>query len=279
MQRYRGPALVEAPLDPGIPGADIWAISEGDGTRSLRLPWETEAEHAAALRSARTAGPPGPGRRGGPKRGPKRGRPGFAGWASRRADGTQLDRKALGYEDGLRRAGLEVMGHVLAQNSRTKYDPAMVHFTTCTVLHRARDSPGLSAPTGSRARQEEVQLLLEFIYDQGHPRLLRRRHTTVENKLFAIKWKHVMAGLPGPLRETPMLRAAIRGLRRMQGDRPPELPVTVEVLEFIHGVLDQNRTDHQVLWADLVTAFGFLLLIGENAADDRGRVREDHILT
>lgn len=103
---------------------------------------------------------------------------------------------------------------------------------------------------GTEARRAEVGLLTDFVADQGL--LLGRRYTTVEAKLYGIKWCHLARGLADPLREAPLVKLALRGLRRIQGDRPCKLPVTVGMLQHIRRYLDPFRAEHKVLWAALM---------------------------
>lgn len=285
--RYDGPTLQEEALARGSQRPGLWFVPSNEEAWNLRLPDETPEEYERARGQPTTpwravAGALGCGRAGGrgaseagARGGGARPQGGAGGrssggawrWDSRRADGTLLDRQAPGYEDELA-AGVEaVLGLVHAETTQSKYERAYRHWQTfCRQRGRSHI---LGAASGTEARREEVQLLLEFVVDQGW--LLGRRHTTVEGKLYAIKYCQVIQGLPDPLREAPVLKAALKGLRRAQGDRPSKLPVTVGMLEHIRSYLDLERRDHLVLWAALITAYGFLLRIGEYAADLDGR--------
>jgi len=117
-------------------------------------------------------------------------------------------------------------------------------------------------------RAKEVALLLEFVADQGI--VLGRRYTTVEQRLAGVRWMHIMSVFQDPLQEAPVLKYAIKALKREQGASQPKMPVTYDMLEHLLARVDLRGLEHRTLWVGALMGFCFLLRSSEFLADARG---------
>lgn len=265
LEAYQGPAISEVPVVAEMRGERMWFMPTEWEQRELRLPGETDEDYSDRLHTGDAMRAP---------LGPVRGRPaGGRDWSRRiqGEEGGELDRSADTYLPRLARAVDMLWLASLAKTSATKYGYDWKHWEAyCLDRHI---SPWL---TGTD-RRADIQLLLEFVADAGV--LLGRRYTTVEGKLCAIRWYHLQAGLGNPLADTPAIKAALRGLKRRQGETQPKLPVTIEALRRIRGSLDMRNRDHVVKWAAIITAFLFMLRASEYLADDSGRFDAEKGLT
>ena len=108
-----------------------------------------------------------------------------------------------------------------------------------------------------------------FVVDQGW--IHRMKYNTVEGKLAAIRWAHIKAGFGDPTANAPLVKYAIKALKRIQGEDAPKQPVTPAMLRAARGLLDRSKAHGCALWAALLMGFGFLMRAGEYLAyDDQG---------
>ena len=110
---------------------------------------------------------------------------------------------------------------------------------------------------------DEEELLL-YIVHVGVT--LQRAPGTVKQRLFSIRQMQIVAGFVDPLAGKRRLWMAVKGLTRRWGGSRRKLPTTPAMLRWIRRQLSpETKPDDAVLWAALVTAFFFLMRIGEYA--------------
>ena len=161
----------------------------------------------------------------------------------------------------------------LAQGTRHSYSTGW-HQWTLFLKARGRDPVLLGKSAGERHDDEE--LLLDFIV---HLALyMHRAAGTIQQRLFAVRYYHLVGGLEDPLKDKGRVWFALGGLRRLQGGRPRKRPVTRRMLRWLARRLQGGTFDEQVLLAAILTAFFFLLRAGEYVSVDGKPWNADRIL-
>lgn len=211
----------------------------------------------ASSAGLREAASEGGGHPGGESRGP-----GPRSWARRAADGRQVNRSSLEYERTLRVLRAETLALALAESSSAKYRAAWQHWI---VFCEDRGRPHL---LDGANRGADIDVLVDFVVDQC--RILGRTPGTVEGKLCAVRWYHLQAGLPDPLREAALVKMAIKGARRLAGAASHKLPVTRDMLLLIRRSLPAGARDSLVQWGGVIMGFAFMLRASEYLADAYG---------
>ena len=266
------------------------------GAFSLRLPWETEDQFRSLLSgtSAAGSGPIFGGRAGGTgwsttassvlglevtpaaavtssSYAPFGGRTGGTfSWARRCMDGTQVDRQSPAYHEDLHRAKRQLLELNLAQSSHKKYQADWRHYVIfCEDMGRP---PFL---TGAN-RAGDIDHMLDFVADQGG--VLGRKYNTVDGRLQAIRWVHVTAGYPDPLEDAPVLKYAIKALKRTQGAAHPKMPATFPMLELLAASVDLQCLEHRTVWTGLLMGFCFLMRASEYLAGNDGSWDMDKVV-
>ena len=100
------------------------------------------------------------------------------------------------------------------------------------VLYRqaAGKTPFLYARHYAERRQDEDDLLDYVIH---LARVMGRQDGTIRQKLFAIRYAHLVEGLPDPLLHRTRLWAALGGIHRWQGAARRKHPVTPRMLKWL----------------------------------------------
>lgn len=178
-----------------------------------------------------------------------------------------IDRRDPQYLHRLLAARTSLLDAALADSTQTKYWRSWAHFGD--FCRDTGKSPWL---TGAD-RPAELETLLLFVVDQGIIHGLR--HNTIGGKLAAIRWAHLKAGLPDPTAKAPLVRYAVRALRRMQGEGVPKQPVTPDMLRSAMRSLDTTSLRGATVWAGLNMAFGFLMRASEYLAFDGDGLFDD----
>ena len=110
---------------------------------------------------------------------------------------------------------------------------------------------------------EEENRLLEFVTRQA--RWLRRTAGTIRTKLLAIKFYHLVAGLPDPLADRPRVWMLVEGIQRNLGAPPRKKFTRLAHLKWAMQRYWHDRNDLFVVSAAVALAWFFLLRGGEYA--------------
>ena len=190
--------------------------------------------------------------------------PPFASTAIRsRRKGRQLWTPAFASQVGRVADHLVVSG--VAEKTAAKYEGGFRDFVAYTDnISRDTEQQWPIMLDGSDPRREEDHLL-RFVAYQGW--LLGLSHSTVSGKLAAIRWQHVVEGLPNPLEGKLRLRAALRKLKKMKGDGHSKLPVTADMLQHVKRSMDMTNNRDVTVWAALCFGWFFCLRQSEYLAD------------
>ncbi|CAK0861117.1 unnamed protein product [Prorocentrum cordatum] len=137
-----------------------------------------------------------------------------------------------------------------------------------------RQAQGLSPWLPGRDREERLadeEALINFAVLLA--RVVGRTEGTIKQKLFAVRYAHLVAGYSDPLLHRGRLWSTLARLKRWQGpETKRKKPVTPAMLEWLRGFLQQEaklpEEDAVVIWAAIVTAFFFLLRASEYLLQD-----------
>jgi len=186
--------------------------------------------------------------------------------AARRLVNDEAVRPQLGgptYNADREQAKFSFLMAKLATGTRHGYDGAWKQWSWfCRA--RGRD-PFLLGETRTERKGDE-ELLLDFMVHLV--RYFHRTEGTVKAKLFGIRYHHLVEGLADPLLEKGRVWLALGGIKRLGGPEERQLPVTIEMIEWLRGHLAGEDPDSAVCWAAITTAFFFLLRAGEYVAVD-----------
>ena len=183
---------------------------------------------------------------------------------------------AAAYEDQSRRAGGRADGDYgatmqslvdaavvasVARGTRATYSVAWRQWSTfCRIRGK---SPILVGKTREEIRAEEEELLLFMVHLYNN---LHRAHGTIRTKLLGVRSQHVMLGEADPLAGKPRIWMALNGIEKWQGPGKRKLPVTVQMLRRIRGMLDPvGKADDAALYLCIMLGFFFMMRIGEYA--------------
>jgi hypothetical protein len=94
-------------------------------------------------------------------------------------------------------------------------------------------------------------------------------YRTVRSYLYGVRSAHIDLGLEDPIRGKHQLHRLLRGIKRMQGVKPPmeRFPVTLQVLETLYTQVDWERHDDAMLFCAWSAAVFGLLRSGEFCVD------------
>ncbi|CAK0834605.1 unnamed protein product, partial [Prorocentrum cordatum] len=133
---------------------------------------------------------------------------------------------------------------------------------------------GLSPWLPGRDREERLadeEALINFAVLLA--RVVGRTEGAIKQKLFAVRFAHLVAGYSDPLLHRGRLWSTLAGLKRWQGpETKRKKPVTPAMLERLRGFLQQEAKLPEegavVIWAAIVMAFFFLLRASEYLLQD-----------
>ncbi|CAK0889362.1 unnamed protein product [Prorocentrum cordatum] len=163
---------------------------------------------------------------------------------------------------------MEAMLQKLSEGTRAGYEGGW------RLWVAVRQAQGLSPWLPGRDREERLadeEALINFAVLLA--RVVGRTEGTIEQKLFAVRYAHLVAGYSDPLLHRGRLWSTLAGLKRWQGpETKRKKPVTPAMLEWLRGFLQQEaklpEEDAVVIWAAIVTAFFFLLRASEYLLPD-----------
>ncbi|CAK0827211.1 unnamed protein product [Prorocentrum cordatum] len=126
-----------------------------------------------------------------------------------------------------------------------------------------RQAQGLSPWLPGRDREERLADEEALINFAG----------TIKQKLFAVRYAHLVAGYSDPLLHRGRLWSTLAGLKRWQGpETKRKKPVIPAMLEWLRALLQHEaklpEEDAVVIWAAILTAFFFLLRASEYLLQD-----------
>lgn len=153
----------------------------------------------------------------------------------------------------------------LAEATAAKYNAGFRDFGEFTERMCADHPRSWSAFLDGTDQRKDEDHLLHFVAYQGW--LLGLAPGTVQGKLNAIRWQHVIEGLPNPLEGKTRLKSAMKKLKKLRGDSHSKLPVTADMLRHIRGTLDFSVAEDVTLWAALMFGWFFCLRQSEYLAD------------
>ncbi|CAK0837287.1 unnamed protein product [Prorocentrum cordatum] len=128
---------------------------------------------------------------------------------------------------------------------------------------------GIGCPcSASQAARERRRNVRRKGLALGSQDVIARTEGAIKQKLFAVRYAHLVAGYSDPLLHRGRLWSTLAGLKRWQGpETKRKKPVTPAMLEWPRGFLQQEaklpEEDAVVIWAAVVTAFFFLLRASE----------------
>ena len=127
---------------------------------------------------------------------------------------------------------------------------------------RARErNPYLRGKGTEGELAEEEQRLLEFASHQA--KWLHRAAGTIRSKLLAVKFYHLVAGLPDPLGNRPRVWMLVEGIQRHMGATVRKKFTKSEHLRWALWRYWHASNDEFVVFAALVVGWFFLLRGGE----------------
>ncbi|CAE8601345.1 unnamed protein product, partial [Polarella glacialis] len=150
----------------------------------------------------------------------------------------------------------------LAEGTRSSYVSGWKHwvwFRSGTKL-----GPYLEGETMAEKKADESWLLWFVVFLAS---VMAKSEGTIRQKLFALRYAHLIAAYPDPLANKTRLWAALAGIKRNGKTVKRKLPVTPEMLLWIWKYLDESEGrsewDKASLWCALVVAWFFLLRASE----------------
>jgi hypothetical protein len=119
-----------------------------------------------------------------------------------------------------------LLGSCIAESSRGSYDGAFKHWLEWRTLR------GSSIWLDESAEDVEDELL-KFVAHRGM--VLGYAHGTVHVMLNSIRHQHMLNRKGNPLEDRPLVRMAMKGLKRLQGGVVRKVPATVVLLKLAIG--------------------------------------------
>jgi hypothetical protein len=153
--------------------------------------------------------------------------------------------------DPLREARTTLIMRSIGANSSTTYASAFKHWTMWRML---RGSPLYLNGRDLNADQNELVSFVAFkglVFNYGHG--------TVHVMLYALRFHHLAAGMGDPLCDKPLLKIAMKGLKKIQGGPRRKIPASMDIIRSAAASLDQNSWDGLIMTIALVMMFLFLM--------------------
>ena len=91
---------------------------------------------------------------------------------------------------------------------------------------------------------------------------------TIQGKLYGIRYHLIDCGLPDPLKDKPLLKRVLKGMKKQSRKTVRKLPVTPAMVKYVINSVDHNSPRGLGVAVAILTAFMFLLRASEYAADD-----------
>ena len=164
-----------------------------------------------------------------------------------------------GWLEGQKR---EALMQRLSEGTRSGYETGWKQWQSF------RSAQGESPWLEGRDREERhanEEALLSFVVVLA--RVLFRTEGTIKQKLFAVRYAHLVVGFPDPLLHRARLWSTLAGLRRWQGPGGRKRPVTPRMLLWLRDFLVDRSglgaADIAVVWCAIMIAFFFMLRASE----------------
>ena len=113
-------------------------------------------------------------------------------------------------------------------------------------------------------RQDEEDLITFVVY---LAKLFGRTYSTLQQKLYAIRYAHLVAGYNDPVLHRKRLWTTLAGLRRQQDPTQRKLPATPRMLKWLKQYLKQEAGlkpgDAAAVWGAIMIGFFFMLRASE----------------
>ena len=113
-------------------------------------------------------------------------------------------------------------------------------------------------------RLEDEQWLIRFVVFLHQK--MGRTAQGIRQRLSGIRYAHIASGFPDPLQGRVRLWAALQGLHRWDGPQIRKIPVTVEMLRWLHVYLHnggRDRPEAAALWSAVCLGWFFMLRASE----------------
>ena len=158
------------------------------------------------------------------------------------------DREAL---DPLRSARSTLILSSIGSNSLSTYGSSFKHWVMWRMV---RGQPLYLTGRDLNADQNEM---VSFVAYKGL--VFNYGHGTVHVMLYAIRFQHLAAGMGDPLRDKPLLKVAMKGLKRIQGGPRRKIPASMDIIREAVVGLDQETWNGLMVTIALVMMFLFLM--------------------
>jgi hypothetical protein len=150
----------------------------------------------------------------------------------------------------------------LSEGTRIGYEQG---WTQWMLWRKLQDKKVFLGGETKLERKEDEDDLLRFVMYLA--RVMNRQDGTIKQKIFAIRYAHLLAGHDDPTLHRSRLWAALNGIKRWQGQVRRKYPVTPRMLLWIKGHLfesgDYEIAEAAVLWFAVMMGFFFLLRASE----------------
>lgn len=131
----------------------------------------------------------------------------------------------LGAAEWLEEQQLEAMMQRLSEGTRAGFDVGWRHWLL--FCERQGRSPFLEGGSREQRTKDEGRLVTFAVF---LARVLGKQTGTVKQKLFPVRYAHLVAGLDDPLLHRARLWATMAGLHRRLDSRKRKKPVTLRML-------------------------------------------------
>ena len=166
--------------------------------------------------------------------------------------------------------------HKLADGTEVGYEAAWRQWVTYRTL---QEKPVYLEGRDVEEKRQDEDALIAFCVYLG--RVFQRTYSTLQQKLFAIRFAHLVAGYDDPVLHRKRLWATLSGLKREQDPTKRKLPVTPKMLCWLKNYMEGDRSlkapDKAAAWGAIAIAFFFMLraseyLVRSNLPDSYGKV-------
>ena len=119
----------------------------------------------------------------------------------------------------LEQTKLEAMMQRLSEGTREGYESGWKQWV---LFRKVQKKPVMLEGASREERRDDEEDLMTFIIFLA--RVMGRTEATVKQRLFAVRYAHLVLGFSDPLAHKARMWAAVAGLKRWQGPMGPEAP-------------------------------------------------------
>ena len=170
------------------------------------------------------------------------------------------------YHRWLEEQKLGALMQKLSEGTRLGYESAWRQWVAYRTLQEK--APLLEGRDREERRQDEEDLITFVVY---FAQVLSRSYSTLQQKLYAIRYAHLVAGYNDPLQHRVRLWTTLAGLKKAQDGVKRKIPVTPRMLEWLMEHLAKGvalrAADAAVVGGAITTAFFFMLRASEYLAN------------